>query len=215
MSRVAICKPITRFLFAESDPLPEYDAAMSEYIFGTNGLHRRARRPGLEAVVPAAPPARLLNPVESYVRMSAPRVPVHLVREMLDEARRQRNRTNPMHSEFVETLFFFLWNDRESRWMLHVPPQEQTLWSVRATDTSANSAYANALVEVHSHHWETAFFSRDDNRDEVGFRIYGVLGRIFTSPELKMRVSVYGDWWELPASQIFELPEEVCERYAE
>jgi len=214
---VTNCKPITRFHFARIDPLPEYDAAMSEYIFGTNGLHRRARRPGLEAIVPASPPARLLKPVESYVCMSAPRVPINLVREMLDLARRQRNRTNPVCacSEFVETLFFFLWNDRESRWTLHVPPQDQTLWSVRATDTRADSAYANALIEVHSHHREKAFFSRADNVDEVGFRIYGVLGRIFSHPELKVRVSVYGDWWELPASQIFELPEEVCERYGE
>lgn len=211
------CKPITRFLFAGTDPLPAYDAAMSEYIFGTNGLYRRAQRPGLEAVVPAAPPERLLKPIECFVRMSAPRVPVHLVREMLDLARRQRNRTNPVCAcgEFVETLFFFLWNDRESRWTLHVPPQDQTLWSVRATDTSADSAYANALIEVHSHHWERAFFSREDNLDEVGLRIYGVLGRIFTSPELKVRVSVYGDWWELFANEIFELPEEVCERYGE
>lgn len=211
------CKPITRFLFAETDPLPEYGAAMSEYIFGTNGLHRRARRPGLEAVVPAALPTRLLKPIESYVRMSAPRVPINLVREMLDIARCQCNPTNLSRAggEPVETLFFFLWNDRDSCWTLHVPPQDQTPWSVRATDTRADSAYANALIEVHSHHWERAFFSRADNVDEVGFRIYGVLGRIFEQPELRVRVSVYGDWWELPASQIFELPEEVCERYGE
>ncbi len=214
---MATCKPITRFLFAETDPLPEYDAALSEYIFGTNGVHRRARRPGLEAVVPAKPPTGLLKPVECFVRLSAPRVPVHLVRKMLDEARRQCNRTNSVRKccEFVETLFFFLWNDSESNWSLHVPPQDQTRWSVRATDTSADSAYVNALIEVHSHHWERAFFSREDNLDEVGFRIYGVLGRIFSHPELKVRVSVYGDWWELPAGQIFELPEEVCERYGE
>lgn len=211
------CKPITRFLFAESNPLPDYNAALSEYIFGANGLHRRARRPALEAVVPAALPTRLLKPVECFVRMSAPRVPVHLVREMLDIARCQCYGTDPsrINGEFVETLFFFLWNDREARWALHVPPQDQTLWSVRATDTSADSTYVNALIEVHSHHWERAFFSRADNVDEVGFRIYGVLGRIFTSPELKVRVSVYGDWWELFASEIFELPEEVCERYGE
>lgn len=206
-----IHKQITRFLFAENDPLPEYDAALSEYVFGTNGLHRRARRPGLEAVVPAALPERLLQRVEPHVRLHTPRVPADLVRAMLNEARQQC----ATRGEFVETLFFFCWDDREARWIFHVPPQDQTLWSVRTTDTHADSAYVNALIEVHSHHWEKAFFSRDDNLDEVGFRIYAVLGRIFEHPELKVRVSVYGDWWELPASQIFELPQEVCERYGE
>lgn len=212
-----IHKPLTRFLFAETDPLPAYDAALSEYVFAANGLFRRAERPGLHALVPAAPPARLLKPVEPYVHLNAPRVPVHLVREMLDLARRTCHPTNADSAqiEFFETLFFFLWDENESRWKLDVPPQDRTLWSVRATETGADSTYANALIEVHSHHWERAFYSRADNLDEEGLRIYGVLGRIFERPELKVRVSVYGDWWELPAHEIFELPEEVCERYGE
>lgn len=210
-------KPLTRFLFAETDPLPAYDAALSEYIFAANGLFRRAERPGLEAIVPAAPPARLLKPVEPYVHLNAPRVPAYLVREMHDLARRacQPPNAGNVHAEFVETLFFFLWDKNESCWKLDVPPQDRTLWSVRATDTGADSGYANALIEVHSHHWETAFFSPADNLDEVGFRIYAVLGRIFERPELKVRVSVYGDWLELPAHQIFELPEEVGELYGD
>ena len=45
-----------------------------------------------------------------------------------------------------------------------------------------------------------AFFSATDDRDEQGFRIYGVAGRLYTPrPELRLRVGVYGhsaplDW---------------------
>ncbi len=204
-------KPLTRFVFIETDQLPAYDAAMSEYLFGANGLFRRARRPGLEAIIPATAPQRLLKTVEPAVQLQVPRVPIHLVREVLREAQHQC----VVCGEFRETLFYYCWDAEHGQWTLHVPPQDQMLWSVRATDTGADSAYARALIEVHSHHWEKAFFSRDDNRDEVGFRIYAVLGRIFEHPELRVRVSVYGDWWELPAAQIFELPEEVRDCYGE
>jgi hypothetical protein len=98
---------------------------------------------------------------------------------------------------------------------LYTPPQAQGATWVYATDTSAESAYVKALIEVHSHHWMEARFSSDDNRDEVGFRVYGVLGRIFDRPELKLRVSVYGDWSEIPASDVFDLPAVVQERYGE
>lgn len=201
-------RPLTRFLFAQENAIPEYDAALCEYIFAANGLLRRAQRPGLEAMIPAAPPTRLLKIVEPCFRLNAPRVPMQLVQMMLNQARCQCIE----RGEFVEVLFYYCWNDVQG-WTLHTPPQAQGVTWVYATDTSANSAYVKALVEVHSHHWMEPRFSPDDDRDEVGFRIYGVLGRIFERPELKTRVSVYGDWWEIPASAVFDLPTEVFERY--
>lgn len=203
-------RPMTGFLFAQDESLPAYDAALCEYIYAANGLFRRAKRPGLEAVIPAAPPTRLVTRVEPYVRLNAPRVSIHLVQAMLDQAQQQCI----ARGEFVEVLFYLCRNEVQG-WVLHTPPQEQTVTSVYATDTRTESAYVNALIEVHSHHWMEARFSTDDDRDEVGFRIYGVLGRIFDRPEIKMRVSVYGDWWELPASAVFDLPPGVRERYGE
>lgn len=201
-------KPITRFLFAEGDSLPPFDASLCEYIFAANGLFRRARRSALEAIVPAAPPTRLLSTLQPYVHLHAPLVPMQLAQTMLDESRRQCVE----RGEFVEVLFYFCW-EAEQGWTMHIPPQAQGPTWVYATDTGAESAYVKALLEVHSHHWMDARFSPDDDRDEIGFRIYGVLGRIFERPEIKMRVSVYGDWWEIPASAVFDLPAEVRERY--
>lgn len=201
-------KPITRFLFAERNSFPAFDAGLCEYIYAANGLFRRAQRRGLKALVPAATPTRLLTTLKPYVHLQTPRVPMPLAQEILDESRRQCI----ARREFVEALFYLCWND-EQGWSLHVPPQAQGATWVYATDTNAESAYVNALIEIHSHHWMDARFSSDDNKDEVGFRIYGVLGRIFAQPEIKLRVSVFGDWWEIPASVVFELPAEVHERY--
>lgn len=201
-------KPITRFLFAQGDSLPEFDAGLCEYIYAANGLFRRAQRRGLEAMIPAATPTRLVTTLEPYARLQLPRVPMQLTQEIFDTSRRQCIQSG----EFIEVLFYLCWND-EQGWWLHTPPQAQGATWVFATNTSAQSAYVNALIEIHSHHWMDARFSPDDDRDEVGFRIYGVLGRIFERPEIKLRVSVYGDWWEIPASAVFELPAEVLERY--
>jgi hypothetical protein len=51
------------------------------------------------------------------------------------------------------------------------------------------------------------FFSQTDNRDEQGFRLYAVIGRVKTKPQLCVRVGVYGDYWSIPAATVFEMPE--------
>ena len=48
-----------------------------------------------------------------------------------------------------------------------------------------------------------AFFSGTDNRDELGFRFYAVIGRIFTVPEMVLRVGIYGDMLRVPITTLF------------
>ena len=49
------------------------------------------------------------------------------------------------------------------------------------------------VAEFHSHGGSRAFFSATDDRDEQGFRTYGVVGRLDApQPELRLRVGVYG-----------------------
>jgi len=56
-----------------------------------------------------------------------------------------------------------------------------------------------------------AYFSPEDNADEIGFRIYGVLGEIFTNPQIRMRVGIYGHFYETVATGILELPEQLTD----
>ena len=53
-----------------------------------------------------------------------------------------------------------------------------------------------------------AFFSATDDRDEQGFRIYGVVGRLDDpTPELSLRVGVYGHFAPVDWPQVFDGPD--------
>ena len=68
-----------------------------------------------------------------------------------------------------------------------VPPQLGTATSLTYAPP------AGVVAEFHSHGTSRAFFSKTDDRDEQGFRIYGVARRLdATEPELSLRVGVYG-----------------------
>ncbi|MGD2184454.1 hypothetical protein [Lusitaniella coriacea] len=60
-------------------------------------------------------------------------------------------------------------------------------------------------MEIHSHHHLPAYFSAQDDTDESGCKIYGVLGTIFTRPALRLRVGLYNrQFWEIPTNWAFE-----------
>ena len=67
--------------------------------------------------------------------------------------------------------------------------------------------YERVVIEIHSHHAMPARFSGTDDADETGFRVYGVIGRLPEQPEIRLRVGVYGYFWEVPASWALELPD--------
>ncbi len=68
--------------------------------------------------------------------------------------------------------------------------------------TSASLTYAvpesRIILDLHSHASMKAFFSKTDDADEQALRIYGVVGRLSTVPQLKLRVGVYGYFMNLP-----------------
>ncbi len=84
-----------------------------------------------------------------------------------------------------------------------------------STESGPGSSYAGALIEVHSHHGMPAFWSGTDDADEQGFRLYAVLGDIFRRPTLRVRVGIYGQFYELPAGTIFGLPAGVNMRHGD
>ena len=77
--------------------------------------------------------------------------------------------------------------------------------------TASSLAYrppAGVVAEFHSHGGSRAFFSDTDDRDEQGFRIYGVVGRLdATQPELSLRVGVYGHFAPVDWPQVFDGPD--------
>ena len=177
------------------------------YVVAQNGVFVWARREGLEALIPMAEcHIRGLYPVEPYVRVSHPPVDTSLVAEMLRRSREARTSTGA----FLEILFYLRW-ERTLGWQLTVPAQEQEALHVRPLlDEAGQALHADTLIEVHSHQRMRAFFSTTDNKDEQGFRIYGVIGRVDNQrdfpTEMRFRVGVYGHFWEIPASQVLSMP---------
>jgi hypothetical protein len=70
-----------------------------------------------------------------------------------------------------------------------------------------------ALIDLHSHATLEPFFSPTDNKDEQGFRIFAVIGKVNEKPEIRVRVGVYGNYWKIPADMVFELPGEIRDAY--
>jgi PRTRC genetic system protein A len=181
-------------IFASGPELPSILPCLYEYVFASNGIFVRAKRPGLEALIWVAStrqPVRGLSAVKPYVKVSN-RVPRHQVARLFEMAYR---------ADGKEILFYLGGNP----WRITVPEQVQQIGSVRPVDPYAGGA--DTLLEMHSHHNMGAFFSSTDDRDEVsGFRLFAVLGRLNSRPAILVRVGIFGHFWLIPAGMVFELP---------
>jgi len=201
---------LVNYITATERAVPPIQAQMYEYVTAANGVFVRGQREGLEVMLPVtqAPrvPIRGLVCVEPYVHLSCPRVPSYRLASMHEYSRWMKDAcANP-----IEVLFY-LHNDDSGIWHTVVPQQKATEMSVVSTDKP--ELQAQALIEVHSHHRMAPSFSSTDDADETGFRVYTVLGNIFTRPAIRVRVGLYGYRWEIPASWIFDLPPEIEDAY--
>lgn len=149
---------------------------------------------------------RGLAPVRPELSTLFSKVPESIVQQILDAARGAARQE-------LEILFHLSPVDGE--WQLEVPPQIQRYASVEPIEKGAGSSYERAIIEIHSHHRMATRFSPDDDRDETGFRIYGVIGNLNPRsahwPKINFRAGVYGNWWPLPANRIIEMPVELID----
>lgn len=183
-------------IFATQPALPAIPPGLYQYVVGDNGVFVRASRPGLEAMVPVLTlfeRVRGLAEVQPYVKLTCP-VPRYMTEHLFLHAWRERRRG--------EVLYYL----KANPWYLWKPEQVQSPGGVHPVNPYA--AGADTLLEVHSHHSMAAFFSHTDNRDErAGFRLFAVLGKLDQRrPEMRVRVGIYGHFWEIPAEWVFDLP---------
>ena len=186
-------------------PLPPIQAALYEYILAGNGIFIRGARREFQAQFCIAPcEIRGLANLEASLQLNAPRVSREIVGEMLLRARMARDADGRpceivFHLELDET--------RVSHCL--VPSQAQETARAKPADDSPSSSYARACIEVHSHVDMCARFSSLDYQDEVGFRVYAILGCISTRAVMRVRVGMYGYRCDIPASWAFDLPPEI------
>ena len=159
-----------------------------DYVLGSGGLYVQSESAHLTARVLVAPcDVRGLAPVTEKAELAHGPIPAGLF-----EAGLRWFREDPA----TERLFAVRWDGH--RYGLVVPPQLGTATSLEYTPP------AGVVAEFHSHGRSRAFFSNTDDRDEQGFRIYGVAGRLDTPlPELSLRVGVYGHFAPVEWSHVF------------
>jgi PRTRC genetic system protein A len=199
---------LIKHIIATKESLPEIaSTSMYEYVYASNGTFVRAKRQGLQAIAPVTYyKAKGLRSLAAAVQMLYAPVPIALVQRML-EASCLACDAQGKPVEIVFHLYF-----ENENWQLAIPDQEQTATSCKPLD---NKSYGKALIEIHSHHGMKAYFSETDNRDETGFRIYGVLGEIFTNPQIRMRVGIYGHFHEIATAGLLDLPDQLTDCLAE
>jgi hypothetical protein len=170
-----------------------------------NGIFVRGARREFQAQFCITPcTIRGLANLEPSLQLNAPRVPREIVAEMLCRARTARD----AKGESCE-IVFHLELGETGAWQCHVPNQAQSPMRARPSDDSPSSSYARACIEVHSHVDMSARFSSLDDQDEVGFRVYAILGCISTRAVMRVRVGMYGYRHDIPANWVFDLPPEI------
>ena len=162
-----------------------------DYVLGAGGLYVQSESAHLTARIQVAPcEVRGLAPVTEKVELAHGPIPARLFEVGLGWFE---------DAPHTERFFAVRWDGRSYR--LVVPEQEGTATSLEYTPP------AGVVAEFHSHGRSRAFFSATDDRDEQGFRIYGVAGRLDTDrPELSLRVGVYGHFAPVEWSQVFDSP---------
>jgi len=157
-----------------------------DYVLGSGGLYVQSESAHLTARVLVAPcEVRGLAPVTGRVELAHGPIPARLF-----EVGLRWFQDDPD----TERFFAVRWDSRSYQPV--VPPQVGTATSL------AYAPPAGVVAEFHSHGRSRAFFSKTDDRDEQGFRIYGVAGRLDTDrPEVSLRVGVYGHFAPVEWSQ--------------
>ena len=162
-----------------------------DYVLGSGGLYVQSRSDQLSARLRlAACAVRGLAPLSERLELCQGPIPAELFERGLGWFR-----------EDPETERFFAvgWDGRAYRLVL--PPQIGGATSLQYLPPEG------VVAEFHSHGSAAARFSATDDRDEQGFRIYGVCGRLDAErPELNLRLGLYGHFAPLRWRQVFRGP---------
>ena len=162
-----------------------------DYVLGAGGIYVQSESANLTARVLVAPcEVRGLAPVTEKVELAHGPIPAQLF-----EVGLRWFQDDPT----TERFFAVRWDGRSYRQV--VPEQEGTATSLEYTPPPG------VVAEFHSHGSSRAFFSKTDDGDEQGFRIYGVVGRLDDpEPEMNLRVGVYGHFDPVDWPQVFDGP---------
>ncbi len=188
---------VVTYYIHQKRALPSNDALAYQYVLAGTGVYLRAENRYFDVLLPLAPcPIRGLPRLQPHFRLKVSPLPGRLLAAVLADAQRARRRDGGLK----EALYHF--HHDGARVGVLKPAQRATAASVVAIEGKA----ADIILDLHSHGNLGAFWSETDNGDEQGFRVYGVIGRLDTAPEIRLRLGVYGYWFPLPLHALFDGP---------
>ena len=158
-----------------------------DYLLASNGVWIEAKGAWITARVQVAEASiRGLAPLDQAVRLHFGKI----AQSYFDLAVGEMMKT-PSQERYVAIT-------HNGSYHVHIPEQ---------TDAAAHVKYTNpdaVVVDLHSHGRMLPFFSGEDNRDDQGLRVSGVIGQLDKSPVLALRVGIYGYYAAVAWEDIFE-----------
>lgn len=185
---------ITDYHIWRGGELPEFTAAAGyDYILAGNGLFLRASN-WIADVLENIAPARVAGLPELNgigIEYKLPPIPDYIFDAVWEEAERSPDKEVFFRIKCINGIY-----------KLYRP--EQTGSAQRLSYDVLDQD--NVVMEIHTHPKMNAFFSEDDDEDEKGFRLYGVLA----SPEgvfnaWTSRIGVYGAFIPAPSNLFSEV----------
>ncbi len=166
------------------------------YVMAGNGVFKYAHNANIEACIKVSNAnIRGLTSLTSCAYLTNDsRLPERLLHEMLADAQSAKG----VGATLVEAMYQVEITDGLA--IVKKPNQVATASRVSFDE----GVSPNIVLDLHSHGSMRPFFSATDDRDEKGFRFYGVIGNLFSYPQIKLRIGIYGDYWEVPITSLFD-----------
>jgi PRTRC genetic system protein A len=157
-----------------------------DYVLTGNGVFVEADSPSIAARIPVFEAAiRGLEKSSTKIVLKHGRIPYCLLAQFIEMAK---------NNDPKEVFAAIVW---DNGYKLICPQQENSICSIKY------DCVDGAVIELHSHGRMPAFFSGQDNRDETGYKFYGVVGKCSEDTEIKFRIGIYGYFLSMDFSTIF------------
>lgn len=178
----------------QQDPLTPNNALAYEYILAGNGVFIRAETRFFEACIPVMPcRVRGLAMLKPYFLLKVPHIPAKLLVTILTDACRERWADGGLNEAF------YPFHHQGKTVQVKKPDQRVTEISVLAPGSRED----DIICDLHTHGNMPAFWSATDDKDEQGYQLYAVVGKLDTVPEIRLRLGLFGYWLALPVTAVF------------
>ncbi|MGB0388383.1 MAG: Mov34/MPN/PAD-1 family protein [Ardenticatenaceae bacterium] len=189
---------LIKYITHQGPELPPPSAIGYEYITASNGIYIRAENRFVSALIPVmqapASTVRGLHPLAASICLKVPPMPISLLSNVLADARQMRTKSGQLNEVLYRGAFY----GRQVR--VDRPKQDASRSHVRAIGDGGSGV----ILELHSHGNINAFWSDTDNRDELGFRFYGVIGRLDSQkPQIRLRLGLHGYYYNISQDLLF------------